>query len=194
MAKGIGSMAAATSSAWAWSSTNCWSGRRPFRADSQAELLEQITSYEPRPPRQYDDSIPKELERICLKALSKRASERYIDGQGHGRRPAALSGRADRQPAARTCNGPRRAFDHAGLAAAIHGTRVSIGHDHDADLGPASPSRSCRRACGRSTPTMPTSSSNCCPALVTGTDCPTASGSGRPGSRKRTPTTRSRWA
>ena len=52
-------------------------GRQPFRAESQAELLEQITSFEPRPPRQYDDHIPKELERICLKALSKRASERY---------------------------------------------------------------------------------------------------------------------
>ena len=32
---------------------------------------------EPRPPRQIDDAIPKELERICLKALSKRASDRY---------------------------------------------------------------------------------------------------------------------
>src|SRR5579884_2349304 len=30
-----------------------------------------------RPLRQIDDSIPKELERICLKALAKRASERY---------------------------------------------------------------------------------------------------------------------
>src|ERR1700690_2088559 len=32
---------------------------------------------EARPPRQWDDTIPKELERISLKALSKRASERY---------------------------------------------------------------------------------------------------------------------
>ena len=32
---------------------------------------------EPRPPRQIDDTIPRELERICQKALSKRASERY---------------------------------------------------------------------------------------------------------------------
>ena len=39
--------------------------------------MEQITTTEPRPPRQIDDTIPKELERICLKALSKRASERY---------------------------------------------------------------------------------------------------------------------
>src|SRR6202011_5700777 len=52
-------------------------GRRPFRGETQAEILEQITATEPRPPRQIDDAIPKELERICLKALSKRASERY---------------------------------------------------------------------------------------------------------------------
>ena len=56
-------------------------GRPPFRAESQAELMEQVTSFEARPPRQYDDSIPKELDRICLKALSKRASERYSTGK-----------------------------------------------------------------------------------------------------------------
>jgi serine/threonine protein kinase len=55
-------------------------GRRPFRGDTKAELLEQITTFEPRPPRQWEDSIPRELERICLKALSKRASERYTTG------------------------------------------------------------------------------------------------------------------
>jgi serine/threonine protein kinase len=52
-------------------------GRQPFKADSQDELLDQITNVEVRPPRQIDDAIPKETERICLKALSKRASERY---------------------------------------------------------------------------------------------------------------------
>jgi serine/threonine protein kinase len=52
-------------------------GRRPFKADSQAELRDQIAAVDARPPRQVDDGIPKELERICLKALSKRASERY---------------------------------------------------------------------------------------------------------------------
>jgi serine/threonine protein kinase/formylglycine-generating enzyme required for sulfatase activity len=51
--------------------------RRPFQAESRSELLEQITNVEVRPPRQIDDRIPKELERICLKALAKRASERY---------------------------------------------------------------------------------------------------------------------
>src|SRR5215471_636650 len=52
-------------------------GRRPFRADSQDELLEKIAGVEARPPRQIDDTIPKELERICLKALAKLALERY---------------------------------------------------------------------------------------------------------------------
>jgi serine/threonine protein kinase len=52
-------------------------GRRPFKADSQGQLLEQIIEREARPPRQTDDAIPRELDRICLKALSKRASERY---------------------------------------------------------------------------------------------------------------------
>jgi serine/threonine protein kinase/tetratricopeptide (TPR) repeat protein len=52
-------------------------GRRPFRGEAISELLEQIASVEARPPRQIDDRIPKELERICLKALAKRASERY---------------------------------------------------------------------------------------------------------------------
>src|ERR1017187_4031374 len=52
-------------------------GKRPFKGESKEELFEQITSVEARPPRQVDDHIPKELERICLKALTKRASERY---------------------------------------------------------------------------------------------------------------------
>ena len=52
-------------------------GRLPFRGDSHAEVLRQVTAAEPRPPRQVDDTIPRELERICLKAMSKRASERY---------------------------------------------------------------------------------------------------------------------
>ncbi len=52
-------------------------GRRPFRGDTKADLLTQIVAQEPRPPRQLDDRVAKELERICLKMLSKRASERY---------------------------------------------------------------------------------------------------------------------
>ncbi len=56
-------------------------GQRPFRADSRKELMELIANYEPRPLRQLDDRIPKELDRICQKALAKRASERYSTAQ-----------------------------------------------------------------------------------------------------------------
>ena len=58
-------------------------GRRPFSSKAEDkdealdELLDLIATTEARPPRQIDDTIPKELERICQKALSKRASERY---------------------------------------------------------------------------------------------------------------------
>ena len=58
-------------------------GRRPFipkahdKDDARNELLDLIATTEARPPRQIDDTIPKELERICQKSLSKRASERY---------------------------------------------------------------------------------------------------------------------
>jgi formylglycine-generating enzyme required for sulfatase activity len=52
-------------------------GQRPFRDTDKLGLLEQIEKREPRPPRQLDDRIPKELDRICLKALSKRVSDRY---------------------------------------------------------------------------------------------------------------------
>jgi serine/threonine protein kinase/formylglycine-generating enzyme required for sulfatase activity len=53
-------------------------GQLPFQADSRAELLDLVANHEPRPLRQIDEAIPKELERICFKALSKRASERYL--------------------------------------------------------------------------------------------------------------------
>jgi formylglycine-generating enzyme required for sulfatase activity len=56
-------------------------GQRPFHADSREELLEQIATHEPRPPRQWDSTVPKELERICLKALAKRSADRYTTAQ-----------------------------------------------------------------------------------------------------------------
>ena len=52
-------------------------GKRPFKGESTEEVLEQVANFEPRPPRQIDDHIPRELERICQKALAKRASERF---------------------------------------------------------------------------------------------------------------------
>jgi serine/threonine protein kinase/formylglycine-generating enzyme required for sulfatase activity len=53
-------------------------GRRPFQGLTRSTLKEQIIFVEPRPLRQIDDGIPKEAERICLKALTKKVSERYL--------------------------------------------------------------------------------------------------------------------
>ena len=52
-------------------------GRRPFFGNDITEILNQIRRVEPRPLRQYDEKIPPELERICLKAISKKAEHRY---------------------------------------------------------------------------------------------------------------------
>jgi serine/threonine protein kinase/formylglycine-generating enzyme required for sulfatase activity len=48
-------------------------GRRPFPSNRFA----QAALAEVRPPRQINDGIPKELERICLKALAHRVGDRY---------------------------------------------------------------------------------------------------------------------
>src|SRR5262249_57028993 len=52
-------------------------GQRPSRSERPDEVLEEIKTQEPRPPRQLDDTIPVELDRICLRALAKRAADRY---------------------------------------------------------------------------------------------------------------------
>ena len=72
-------------------------GRRPFVARAQDrdealnELLDLIATTEARPLRQIDDTIPKELERICLKAMSKRAIRPVHHRHRHGGRSAGLS-------------------------------------------------------------------------------------------------------
>jgi serine/threonine protein kinase/formylglycine-generating enzyme required for sulfatase activity len=52
-------------------------GRRPFAANEEAGLYDQILFSNPQPLRQLNPQIPAELERICLKCLAKRMSERY---------------------------------------------------------------------------------------------------------------------
>lgn len=51
--------------------------QRPFPGRTVAEILRLVAEADPRPPRQCDATIPRELERICLKALAGRATERY---------------------------------------------------------------------------------------------------------------------
>lgn len=52
-------------------------GRRPFAAEERESLLDMIRRQEAPPLTSIDATIPPELERICLKALANRASDRY---------------------------------------------------------------------------------------------------------------------
>jgi serine/threonine protein kinase/predicted ATPase len=52
-------------------------GRLPFPSRQLRELFLQIQNDEPQPPRQLVPTLPRELERIVLKAMAKSLSERY---------------------------------------------------------------------------------------------------------------------
>jgi serine/threonine protein kinase len=54
-------------------------GERPFQGIRRMLLL-QVLEDEPRPPRQLNDQIPRDLETICLKAMAKSAARRYQSG------------------------------------------------------------------------------------------------------------------
>jgi tRNA A-37 threonylcarbamoyl transferase component Bud32 len=51
--------------------------RKPFTGRNRDELRDEILNREPRPLRALDDAIPPELERICLKCLTKAIGSRY---------------------------------------------------------------------------------------------------------------------
>ena len=163
-------------------------GRRPFVAKAQdkdearIELMDLIATTEARPPRQIDDTIPKELERICLKAMSKRASERYTTAGTWLR----ICGSFSKPQEARSRLSPLR------FPSAPHPDRPwKPLHPHllPGNRTPTSDrSRSSRRGCDPSMSMMPTSSWNCFPDLGTGTDCPRASGSGSERSSRSIPT------
>lgn len=52
----------------------------PFRGILRMTLL-QVVHDDPRPPRYYNDNVPRDLETICLKAMSKEPERRYSDCQ-----------------------------------------------------------------------------------------------------------------
>jgi WD40 repeat protein len=51
-------------------------GELPFRG-SKALVLDQVLTEEPRPPRRLNEQVARDLETICLKAMSKQPSRRY---------------------------------------------------------------------------------------------------------------------
>lgn len=55
-------------------------GERPFQGNRRMLLL-QVLEADPRPPRQLNDAIPRDLETICLKAMSRAPARRYQSGK-----------------------------------------------------------------------------------------------------------------
>lgn len=56
-------------------------GRPPFVAATSLEVLEQVKTRDPLPPRRLLPSLPRDLETICLKCLEKAPDHRYGSAQ-----------------------------------------------------------------------------------------------------------------
>src|SRR5262245_2027694 len=52
-------------------------GHPPFRGDSAVETLAQVRGDDPVPPRRLRAKLPRDLETVCLKCLSKAPEKRY---------------------------------------------------------------------------------------------------------------------
>jgi serine/threonine protein kinase len=52
-------------------------GRRPFRGRNSNELVDEILNRDPKPLRMIDESVPADLELVCMKCLQKRIADRY---------------------------------------------------------------------------------------------------------------------
>ena len=142
-------------------------GRLPFIAGDRTALFDEILHRDPKPLRQIDDSIPRELERICLRCLCKRMPDRYSSSID-----LADDLRAWLAAAASPAAGPDGPPTAGSPAKMRRQTRP----------------RSSPRAYGLSTSKTPMPSWTCCPDRAVVTDCRSRSASGRPESRTATAT------
>jgi WD40 repeat protein len=113
--------------------------RRPFRGDRE-ELFEDILKRDPKPPRQIDDTIPPELERICLKCLAKKTTDRFSTAADLARALSATTmGPPPPQPARRRNRSPWLAWSVTGVLALIALSALVVGQGF---LPPTPPKRS----------------------------------------------------
>jgi WD40 repeat protein/tRNA A-37 threonylcarbamoyl transferase component Bud32 len=57
-------------------------GRPPFQAESALDTVLQVLQNDPVPPRLLNPSVPRDLETICLKCLSREPQRRYATAEG----------------------------------------------------------------------------------------------------------------
>ena len=86
-------------------------GQKPFFGETNEELWQQIVRAEPRSLRAWDPGIADELERICLKALAKRAADRYASAQTLADDLRHYLQRAESPPAVRRSDTSRAAAE-----------------------------------------------------------------------------------
>ena len=60
-------------------STSCSSGRQPFRGESPVAVAYQHVSEAPVPPSEINESVPRSLDAVALRALAKDPFQRYQD-------------------------------------------------------------------------------------------------------------------
>ncbi len=56
-------------------------GQQPYQGSNPATLREEILLRRPVPPRKRNPAVPRELEKVCLKALAKHPQERYATAE-----------------------------------------------------------------------------------------------------------------
>lgn len=56
-------------------------GRLPFDAQGVSEILRRVQEDDPVPPRRFHRRLPLDLESVCMRALEKDPSRRYVDGR-----------------------------------------------------------------------------------------------------------------
>lgn len=60
---------------------NTLTGRPPFQAASAWEILNQVMTADPVPPRRLNPAVPRDLEIVCLRALHKNPDRRFASAQ-----------------------------------------------------------------------------------------------------------------
>ena len=87
-------------------------GRPPFRGETALDILEMVRSRDPVPPSRLVSKVPRDLETICLKCLSKQPRRRYAGAAAWPRTSADFSQATRSWPG--PSDGPSGLFGGAG--------------------------------------------------------------------------------